>query len=125
MPGSLRRRGLAGAFILLLAGGLWNANAAAAASRATLVVIEIEEPLAIFGKTYPGGRLTLRPLGAESPGVTLHAVSLDGNILGVLPGRLRPEAGERTVATGFFGRDGKGRLHLLGYVSAERDTYRF
>jgi len=124
MPGSLRRRALTGALVLLLAGGAWNASAAAA-SRATLVVIEIGEPLAIFGKTYPGGRLTLRPLGAESPGVTLHAVSLDGNILGVLPGRVRPHAGEHTEATGFFGRDGKGRLHLLGYVSAERETYRF
>jgi hypothetical protein len=109
---------------LVLAGGICTANDAMA-SRATVVVIEIGEPLSILGKTYPGGRLTLRPLGNESPGVTLHAVALDGNMLGVLPGRVRTHAGERTVATGFFGRDGKGRLHLLGYVSAERDTYRF
>ena len=123
MPGSLRR-GVAAVLTFLLACGVATASHASR-SRATLVVIEIGEPLAIFGKTYPGGRLTLRPLGKESPGVTLHAVSLDGNILGVLPGRLRPQAGERTEATGFFGRDGKGRLHLLGYVSAERETYRF
>ena len=124
MWASLRRRGLAEALVLLLACGGWNASPVAA-GRATLVVIEIGEPLAIFGKTYPGGRLALRPLRADSPGVTLHAVSLDGNILGVLPGRLRPHAREHTKATGFFGRDGKGRLHLLGYVSAERETYRF
>ena len=98
MWASLRRRGLAEAVVLLACGG-WNASPAAN-SRGELVVIQIGEPLAIFGKTYPGGRLALRPLGAESPGVTLHAVSLDGNILGVLPGRLRPHAGEHTEATG-------------------------
>jgi hypothetical protein len=125
MRGPLRRRPLAAILVVLvLACGAWTASQAAS-SRATLVVIELQQPLSIFGKTYPGGRLTLRPLGKESPGVTLHAVSLNGSILGVLPGRLRTRAGETTEATGFFGRDGKGRLHLLGYVSADRETYRF
>jgi hypothetical protein len=123
MSGSLRRRAFAATLVLLLASA-WTANHAAG-GRATLVVIEVQQPLSILGRTYPGGRLTLRPLGVESPGVTLHAVSLNGNILGVLPGRLRTRARENTEATGFFGRDGKGRLHLLGYVSAERETYRF
>ncbi|HEX5041585.1 MAG TPA: hypothetical protein VFV75_01705 [Candidatus Polarisedimenticolaceae bacterium] len=123
MSGSLRRRAFAAALVLLLA-GTWTANHAGG-GRATLVVIEVQQPLSIFGRTYPGGRLTLRPLGSESSGVRLHAVALNGNILGVLPGRLRTRAGENTEATGFFGRDGKGRLHLLGYVSAERETYRF
>jgi hypothetical protein len=124
MRGPLRRRWWAAALVLLLAGGGWTASHAAG-GRATLVVIEVQQPLSIFGKTYPGGRLTLRPLGKESPGVRLHAVALNGSILGVLPGRLRTRAAETTEATGFFGRDGKGRLHLLGYVSAERETYRF
>ena len=124
MPGSLRWKRFAGVLGLLLVCGTWTASDAAG-SRASMVVIEVGEPLAIFGKTYPGGRLALRPLGCESPGVTMHAVMLDGNILGVLPGRLRPQAGEHTEATGFFGRDCKGRLHLLGYVSAEREAYRF
>jgi hypothetical protein len=123
MSGSLLRRAFAASLVLLLAGA-WTTSGAAG-GRATLVVIELQQPLSIFGKTYPGGRLTLRPLGNEAPGVTLHAVSLNGSILGVLPGRLRTRAGENTEATGFFGRDGKGRLHLLGYVSAERETYRF
>ncbi len=120
----LHRRTLAGILVILFAGGAFAASHAAS-GRATLVVMEIHQPLSIFGKTYPGGRLTLRPLGDESPGVTLHAISLNGRILGVLPGRLRTRAGENTEATGFFGRDVKGRLHLLGYVSAERETYRF
>ena len=124
MRGLLHRRASAAILVLLLTGGAWTASHAAR-GRATLVVMEIQQPLSIFGKTYPGGRLTLRPLGDESPGVTLHAISLNGSILGVLPGRLRTRAGENTEATGFFGRDVKGRLHLLGYVSAERETYRF
>jgi len=124
MPGSLRWGRFAAVLVLTLAGAMATGSEAIA-SRASVVVIEVGEPLAIFGKTYPGGRLTLRPLGDEASGVTMHAVGLNGNMLGVLPGRLRNEAGERTEATGFFGRDGKGRLHLLGYVSAERETYRF
>ena len=120
----LHRRALAAILVLLFSGSAWTASHAAG-GRGTLVVIEVQQPLSILGKTYPGGRLTLRPLGDESPGVTLHAVSLNGSILGVLPGRLRTRAGENTQATGFFGRDVKGRLHLLGYVSAERETYRF
>ena len=124
MRGLLHRRASASILVFLLTGGAWTASHAAG-GRATLVVMEIQQPLSIFGKTYPGGRLTLRPLGDESPGVTMHAISLNGSILGVLPGRLRTRAGENTEATGFFGRDVKGRLHLLGYVSAERETYRF
>lgn len=120
----LHRRALAAILVFLFSGSAWTASHAAG-RRATLVVIQVQQPLSIFGKTYPGGRLTLRPLGDESPGVTLHAISLNGSILGVLPGRLRTRAGENTEATGFFGRDVKGRLHLLGYVSAERETYRF
>ena len=122
MPGPLRR-GVFGVVVLLVAFGC--STASHARSRAPLVVLEVGEPLSILGKTYPGGRLALRPMGGESPGVTLHTVSLDGIVLGVLPARLRPRARERTEATGFFGRDGKGRLHLIGYVSADRGTYRF
>ena len=124
MPGPLRRAVFVGALALLIATAAWTAPEAGG-SRASIVVIQITEPIALLGKTYPGGRLTLRPLGADSPGVTLHAVALDGHMIGVLPARRRTAAREHTQATGLFGRDGKGRLHLLGYVDADRETYRF
>ena len=124
MLGSVRRVGFIGVIALLIACAAWTAPDAARV-RSSLVVIEVEEPLSILGKTYPGGRLTLRPVGEEKPGVTLHAVALDGAMLGVLPARHATSARERTKATGLFGRDGKGRLHLLGYVDAEQETYRF
>ena len=39
--------------------------------------------------------------------MTLHALALDGNMIGVLPARRRTAAREHTEATGLFGRDGK------------------
>src|SRR5688572_9555929 len=107
MPGPLRRGVFVGALALLIACAAWTAPEASRV-RASIVVIEVSEPIALFGKTYPGGRLSLRPVGVESPGVTLHSVSLDGNMIGVLPAHRRTRAGERTEATGLFGRDGKG-----------------
>ena len=120
----LRRGAFVGALALLIACAAWTAPEAGG-SQASIVVIQLSEPIALLGETYPGGRLTLRPVGPESPGVTLHAVALDGNMIGVLPARRRTAAREHTEATGLFGRDGKGRLHLLGYVDADRETYRF
>lgn len=124
MPGLLRQGGFVGVLVLLIACAAWTAPEAAR-PQASLVVIEVQEPLSILGKTYPGGRLTLRAVGEDSPGVTMHAVALNGDLLGVLPARHATASRERTQSTGLFGRDGKGRLHLLGYVSAERETYRF
>ena len=59
MSGLLRQGGFVGVIVLLIVCAAWTAPEAAR-PQASLVVIEVEEPLSILGKTYPGGRLTLR-----------------------------------------------------------------
>jgi hypothetical protein len=45
--------------------------------------------------------------------------------LGVLQARRDEAKGERPESTALFGRDVKGRLHLIGYIDTGRATYLF
>jgi hypothetical protein len=122
MSGWVRRGGFIGVLALLIASAAWTSPEAA--PQVVRVVVTMEEPFSVQGRMYPGGRLTLRAIGDACPGTSLHEVALDGSTVGVLPAHREGVEG-RPRATALFGRDVKGRLHLIGYVGTDREIYRF
>lgn len=123
MVGSVRRGAFVGIVALLVACVAWTAPDAARA-RGSLVVT-VEEPFSIQGVVYPSGRLTLRDVGDYRPGVSLHEVAVNGARLALLQARRGEVGGAPTEAAALFGRDARGRLLLIGYLSNDRELYRF
>ena len=124
MSGSVRRGVFAGLVALLIVAVAWTAPAFARA-RGSLVVT-VEEPFSIQGQMYPSGRLVLRAVGDARPGVTRHEVAVNGSRLALLEARRGEVGGGAPMETAaLFGRDAKGRLLLIGYLSSDRGIYRF
>jgi hypothetical protein len=123
MSGSVRRGGFVGLIALLIVGVAWTAPEAARAHGS--LVVTVEEPFSIQGQMYPSGRLVLRQVGDARPGVTRHEVAVNGSRLALLEARRSPVSGGAPETAALFGRDAKGRLLLIGYLSHERQIYRF
>ena len=123
MQRRIRSRGLAGVIVGLV--GLASWSVADAARTRARVTVELAEPFTIGGTTWPGGRLTLRDLRDYNPGTTIHEVEVDGATVGVLMARRGRSEVARPESAAVFRRDSLGRLHLVGYLRAGRETFRF
>jgi hypothetical protein len=93
------------------------------------LVVDLDEPFVVDGEVYEAGELSLRPVLAFTPTVTLNEVWVDNRCLGVLratrSGRSDLEASRNAV---LFGRDESGRLVLRGFayrVDGDEERYRY
>jgi hypothetical protein len=99
--------------------GLAAADAAAAdPGRGTCVSVRLEAPVVLpDGGVYPAGSLRICDAVSFSPVTSLHAISVDGQAVGLMAShRKRSEAGADVEPSVLFERDTRGRLRLVGYV---------
>jgi hypothetical protein len=92
------------------------------------LVVELEQTFVANGRVYNGGELSVREVGAYSPGVTINDVRINGERIGLL---LAGEFAGQPVGTGnsvLFDRDSRGQLTLVGFAfrgQRPRKLYRF
>jgi len=93
------------------------------------LVVNVDEPFVVDGRTYPAGTLSLRTVHEFTPTKTLSEVWVGDRCLGMLAASrgddARLEASRNAV---LFARDPDGRLELRGFayrVDGAGDRYRF
>ena len=98
----------------LILAALVSVPAAAAAGR--VLVVDVDEPFVIDGRTYGPAALSFRQGASFTPSTAFDEIRVDGTSLGLLPVRNSRTEGRVAGDAVVFTRDPRGRLVLLGYI---------
>jgi len=91
------------------------AVASAAHAHGPRLVVRLNEPFEVNGRTYPGGSLMLRSVADYNPTASIDEVWVDNECLGLWVASKVPGAGLSSHDSVLFERNALGRLVLVGY----------
>jgi hypothetical protein len=92
------------------------------------VVVRVDEPFEMNGRTYPAGEVTLKAVRAYNPSSLLSEVWVGRECLGVFPASRISQDAPAVGDSVTFKRAADGHLMLVGFASADSGgpgEYRF
>lgn len=91
------------------------AVASAAHAHGPRLVVRLNEPFEVNGRSYPGGLLMLRSVAHYNPAASLDEVWVDNECLGLWVASKSPRPKASSHDSVLFERNALGRLVLVGY----------